>query len=151
MIACDILRFFSPFLNGIGWLLATLIGALVGIWVAGYLDRRKLIYAAQTEVLKILDSCPDSFLDQYLSQSIETMRGPLFTAIPYLRERDQERATKAWNALKPALDDKTHGKDEFMESVNKFLGVHVESKEDAFRRVFEDINTTLASSSHLIN
>jgi hypothetical protein len=130
--------------------MATLIGALVGIWVAGYLDRRKMIYAAQTEILKRLDACPEVFLDQYLSESRDAIRDTLLAALPYLRESDQQRATKTWGLLKSALDGKTPEKNEFLEDIAEFLGTHVESKEDAFKRAFSDLNTTLANSARLI-
>lgn len=127
-----------------------MVGALVAIWVTGYIDRRKVIYAAQTEILKWLDSTPDRFLDQHHGDAMSAIRDPLFTAIPYLRSEDQRQTKDVWLKMKSALDGKTYEKNEFLDSISEYLGTRVVTKEDAFRRVFEDLNDTLAASGRIL-
>lgn len=145
---CDaIIAYFSPLIKGLGWLASSLIGAMIGARASRHLDRVRAVCVAQTEILKRLDSCPSTDLDNYLSDSMALIRGPLFTAIPYLRSKDQKKAIKIWQQVKSSLEGKPHERNELMEPIAKFFNNYVQAKEDAFRQIFTELYDTLSSSS----
>lgn len=150
MIACDVTSVFSVFFNGLGWLFATLTGAAVGIWVANHLDRKRRVAEIQAEILKWADSTPETFLDQYHGEAKVALRDPLYRAIPYMRQQDRERAQKIWRGFRTGLEGKAEEKNEFFEAIFGPEGLWPESKEDAFKRLLDELYQMLEDASRIL-
>lgn len=154
----DCLTILSGVFSAFTWIASTVagsvIGAAIGYAVAAHSERQKLINAARSALmfrLDVLDSTERvTDWDTHFDDTVGFIRGDMFRALPYLREKDQKEIRDLWCNLKKALRGAEDPSNLYLIAVSRGLGFDVTTKQDAYVKTLESFSNRLKNASGLL-
>lgn len=154
----DCLTIISGVFSAFTWTASTVagsvIGASIGYAVAAHNERKKLINAARSALmirLDVLDSDERvTDWDTHFGETVSFIRGDLFRALPYLREKDQIEIRDLWSNLKKALQGVEDPCSLFLIAVSHGLGFKVTTKKEAYVKTLENFSDRLNNASGIL-
>ena len=92
MILCITVRDAIPFIT-------PFIAFALGLWAAGILDRRRALYAVRGRIQSAIDDVSIQKVDFYAAHKsgIESIKEPVFGALPWLSKEKQDQVLKVWS------------------------------------------------------